>query len=74
MMLEHAMTLHFNLDKDSEVICPDDPRYNVFIRTHCFDFKAKNALNEYNALMDIMYVDEEKVRFYLLFVSFYLFA
>ena len=36
--------------------------------------QIKNALNEYNALMDIMYVDEEKVRFYLLFVSFYLFT
>jgi hypothetical protein len=59
-LLYHFMEQYFAIDKDSEVICPGDSRYAVFIRTHTFDFEAKNALTEFNALMDIVYVPEDK--------------
>ena len=61
MTLYDAMTRYYGIDKDSEVICPGDSRYAVFIiRVHTFDFEAENALKEYNELMDIVYepVDE----------------
>jgi hypothetical protein len=58
-LLYHFMELYFEIDKDSEVICPGDSRYELFIRIHTFDFEAKNAITEFNALMDIVYVPED---------------
>ncbi len=60
MLLYHYMELYFGIDKDSEVICPGDSRYDVFIRIHTFDVEARNAITEFNDLMDIVYVPEDQ--------------
>ena len=59
MLLYHYMEQYFGIDKDSEVICPGDSRYEIFIRIHTFDYEGKNALKEFNDLMDVVYVPED---------------
>jgi hypothetical protein len=54
MVLYDAMVRYFGIDKDTEVICPDDARYDVFIRVHTFEPYAEHSLKEFIALMDVV--------------------
>ena len=59
MVLYDAMVRYFEIDKDSEVICPGDSRYDVFIRIHNFEPYAEHALKEFIALMDVVCEPED---------------
>ena len=54
MVLYDAMVRYFGIDKDTEVICPGDARYDVFIRVHTFEPYAEHSLKEFIALMDVV--------------------
>ena len=58
-LLSHYMDKFFQIDKNSEAMCPGDPHYDVYVRIYTFDYDAKNAITEFNALMDVVYEPDE---------------
>ena len=58
-LLSHYMDKFFQIDKNSEAMCPGDPHYDVYVRIYTFDYLAKNAITEFNALMDVVYEPDE---------------